>query len=638
MPTYSMTGPDGKTYSIDGPPGATAQAVQQRLQQQFQASQTAASSPGQSAPAQANAAGQEAGAGEGGVMAAIGQAAHQGTFGLNDYINAGARYAAQRLAGVQNPDDYSTDVAYSRGKSQGEIKAHPIAGTIGGVLGGVLGGGAVLKAAKAIPGIAGLVEAAAPVRGAPLTNIAKAATGNAAIGGGLSVANGDDLPTAGRNAAISAVAGPLVQKGATVIADKALPIATAALGKLVPSFNPDKLSATALAAFQTLAKTLGVSGQDMQAAQDSHLKLTGAIASPAALSDLAAQGKLKALAAANPEIGEAAMTAASAGNAPLHVQLQQAAADKANVQSLGYAGRPQTSQGILSARDQAMDWMMAAPGPTGTPLRDEPVQDPTGLLGSAHIEYALRPNTQVNARLNQDSPVLDNITAGKPTIGDVEVIRKALRAQQANFMRASPNGGSATDPILAKEFGDMAQKVEGLGTSSATGHPDYGTALNGYRQLSRYNTGFEHGMAGKAITDAGDDFTAKDLTTPMGQAGYAHGNALNRAQSALDAISPNTVQQGQTAGIDTAAKVAHAAAAPSLGTAAAVMNHLTGLKLPTNVAKVAAQQLFSKDPIVIRQGIANIKRAGVSSKDIATLGAAIGGMASAESTKYLNGQ
>ena len=40
MPTYSIQGPDGKTYSIDGPPNATREqiigAIQARMQQQQQ--------------------------------------------------------------------------------------------------------------------------------------------------------------------------------------------------------------------------------------------------------------------------------------------------------------------------------------------------------------------------------------------------------------------------------------------------------------------------------------------------------------------------------------------------------------------------------------------------------------------------
>lgn len=607
---------------------------------QMRASGQGGAAPDTTPPANdANSVGIANGAAESPVSAAIGQAAHQGTFGLNDYVNAGARYAAQRLTG-QGDDSYASDLAYSRGKSQGEAEGHPIASTVGGTIGSVLGGagiGTALKVAKVIPGIAGLVDAAAPKAGQAAANVAKSAAVNAGIGGGLSVANGDDLPTAGRNAAISAVTGPIVGKVAGAAAKYVAPAATAALGKLVPSFNPDKLSTTSLAAMDTLAKTLDVKPQELQAAYDSHVKLTGALPNIAQLSDLAAQGKLKALAAANPEIGEAAMTAASAGNAPLHVQLQQAAQDRQNMAAMGMSGRSQTSQGLLQARDTAMDRMMNAPGPTGVALRDEPVKDPNGVLQSAYVSHALNPDQSINARLGQASPTMTNIQNGTPTIGDVENVRKALRGEQAKYMRPAPGTDRAALPDVAKEFGNVAQQVEGLGTSAATGHTDYGTALNGYRQVSKYETGFNHGLAGNDFHDAPDDFTRRDLNSGMGQAGYAHGNALNRAQQALDAISPASVKAGATPGVGTAASVAHAAVAPSPYSLASVLSHVNGLSLPKGVQQTVAKQLFSNDPVVVRQGIANLKRAGQSADSIRQLGANIGGSAGAGITQYLNG-
>lgn len=635
-----MTGPDGKTYSIDGPAGATAQAVQQQLAQQYDQ----ANAPKPSPQDQANAAGQDSGANESPVMAAIGQAAHQGTFGLNDYINAGARYAAQRLTGVKNPDDYSTDVAYSRGKSQGEATASPIASTVGGVAGALLGGGAIAKglsAAKTLPGVGRVIDALAPIANKPISNISKSVGINGLIGAGQSAANGDDQPTIGRNAVISSIVGPVVGKVAGAVASRVEPYIagklTPAIQKLVPSFNPDNLSGTSLASLNTLATTLGVSNKDMAAAYDSHKLLTGALPSIAQITDIAQQGKLKALAAANPEIGQAAITAAQAGNAPLDVQLKQAASDRANLASQGMPGRPQTSQGLLSARDQAMDVMMNSKSPAGVALRDEPISDPTGVLSQPHVAYSLQPDTQMNARLGQPNPVLENIRNGNATVGDLDTVRKALRGTQADLMRPNPSGGSAQNPLGAKEFGNVANQVEGLATSQ---HPDYGTAISGYRQLGRYETGFNHGIAGNDFHDAPDDFTRQDLDHPsgIGKEGYAHGNALYNGQRALDAIAPSTVKDGTQPGLGTVAAAAHTIAAPSLLSVANLSNHLQGLSLSKSVAPVVAKQLFSNDPVVVKQGIANLGRAKVSSQDIARLGAAIGGTAAAGINQYLNGQ
>src|ERR1051325_11422951 len=62
--TYTMTGPDGRDYSIDGPPGATQAQVAAEMQTRFG---QAAASPQD----RARAAGQQAGAQEGGVLAGI---------------------------------------------------------------------------------------------------------------------------------------------------------------------------------------------------------------------------------------------------------------------------------------------------------------------------------------------------------------------------------------------------------------------------------------------------------------------------------------------------------------------------------------------------------------------------------------
>jgi hypothetical protein len=145
MTTYQVQGPDGQVHKFEGPEGAKPEEVIAAAQAQFGGQQAP---PPQSADEQAFAAGRESGSGEGAVSAGIGQAAQQGTMGLQNYINAGARYVGQRMTGVHNPDDFSTDLAYSRGKSQGEIEAHPVAGTVGGVLGSVAGGGAAGAALK----------------------------------------------------------------------------------------------------------------------------------------------------------------------------------------------------------------------------------------------------------------------------------------------------------------------------------------------------------------------------------------------------------------------------------------------------------------------------------------------------------
>lgn len=553
------------------------------------------------------AAGQSEGEGEGGTMAAIGQAAQQGTFGLSNYVNAGMRYAGQRVAGIKNPDDFSTDLAMSRGKSQGEIEAHPIAGTVGGVAGGVMAGGGAKLALKAM-GAGPVLDALAPQAGQKVANVAKAAATGAAVGGTTALAEGQPAPQAAQTAALSAVAAPVA-------------------GKVI-GFALNKLQPAAAKAMQTLAENIGETPAVLQGAYDSFMKLTGRVPSMAELVGLKSQGQLRDLAKANPTIADAAIKAANIGNAPLHEQI--AASQNASF--------PQSSSGLTELRDSDMDQNMKAQNPqTGVALKDVTVSDPQGILLSPHVEYALRPNTAINARLGQENPVLDRALGDQATIGDVEVIRKALRDQQNSLMRPAPGSASAKDPVLASEFGNIANKVEGIGKRAA---PDYGTALQGYRDASNYAEGFSHGFNGKSFGDTGDDSRlAGALKTDHGSSGYQHGNALYTGRQALEAIAPGTIRQPDNG--PGAGHVAQAAMAASSGGISAVYHGLKALpivgdRVPESVQQIIAKQLF--DPQTTSQGIKNLTRAGAQAKDIRALAATIGGTTAQRMSDYLSQQ
>ena len=216
---------------------------------------------------------------------------------------------------------------------------------------------------------------------------------------------------------------------------------------------------------------------------------------------------------------------------------------------------------------------------------------------------------------------MDRIKNGNQTIGDIDTVRKALRDQQNAFMRPAPGSMNARDPNIAREFGDLASKVEGIGVST---DPDYGKVLENYRGISRYAAGFEHGLKGNGITeiDPNDTLLAKNLKTAMGQAGYMHGNALHTASAALDAIAPGSVnpQSGLNAG-----HVAQGAMAASSGGISAVyhaMRAIPGLHLPEAVQQSVARQL--NDPRLTAAGIKNLQRAGATNDAIRRFAAGLG--------------
>lgn len=610
MTKYRVQDPQGGFHEFEGPAGATPEQVLAAAQTQFGHANAEGSSPevGPQTPQErAFAAGQEVGANENPVLAAISQAAQQGTFGLQNYVNAGARYAAQRLAGVENPDDFDTHLAYSRGKSSGEAAGSPTAATIGGVAGSVMGGGAIGSLAKK----SRFLRAMAPVEGQKVANVAKSAATGAAIGGTQALAEGQSVPQALQTAGVSALAAPAVQK-----------VATYTIAKLQPA---------AQRAMQTLAATIDETPATLQAAYNTFQHLTGRVPSMAELVDLKSQGKLRDLAKANPTISAAAIKAANSGNAPLHEQLNASQ----------NATRPQSATGINELRDIETDTNMALPHPqTGVPLRDTLVNDPQGVLLTPHIEYALRPNTQLNSRLGQGgvlgSELLDRVTSNQATIGDLDVIRKRLRDVQTELMRPSSGSAHARDPILAREFGDLANRVEGLGVRA---DPDYGHVLTNYRNASHYAEGFSHGLKGNSVLDVGDTdkLLQSALKSAHGNAGYEHGNALYVAQEALRSIAPGSVRPAE--GGANAGNVAQAAMAASSGGVSAIYHGLKALpvigdRVPEKVQRIIADQLFN--PRTTRQGVNNLRRAGVADKDIKVLGTAIGGVAAQKISEYLS--
>lgn len=601
---YRVQGPDNQIHEFEGPANAKPEEVIAAAQAQFGGGGDGPP-PAQSAEEAAFAAGRESGGQEGALTAGIGQAAQQGTMGLQNYINAGARYVGQRMTGVDNPDSFGTDLAYSRGKSQGEIEAHPIAGTVGGVAGSVMGGGAASAALKG----SRFARALAPVAGQKLTNVAKSAATGAAIGGTNALAEGQPLPQAAQTAAITAVAAPPVQK--------------------VLGYSLAKLQPAGRKAMQTLADNIGETPKVLQDAYDSFLKVTGRIPSMAELVGLQSQGKLRDLARANPTIAASAIKAANFGNAPLHEQLN----------ATQNATMPQSAQGLGELRDMETDAAMNMPHPhTGVPLKETLVNDPHGILLAPHVEMALRPNSQLNSRLGQGgvmgSELMDRITNNQATIGDVDQVRRALRDVQSSLMSPSVGAQHARDPIMAREFGDMANKVEGLGVRA---DKDYGAVLQNYRNASNYAEGFTHGLKGNSILDVpdGDTRLASAFKTQHGNAGYEHGNALYTAQQALNGVAPGSVKTVD-GGVG-AQHVAQATMAASSGGISAVYHGMKALpvigdRVPEKVQKIIAKQLF--DPKTTRQGIANLRRAGVESKDIQAAGALMGGVAAQNIANY----
>lgn len=555
-------------------------------------------------------AGIAAGASESTPIAALGQAAHNASFGLEPYVDAAAQYARDRLTGKPNAASYSDDLAYARGQSEGEIGAHQVAGTVGGVVGGLAGGGALGTALKGTR----VLRALGGIEGQPIRNVVKSAVVNGALGSGTAAAEGQDTPEVAQTGLISAVAGPVIQKAANGVI----------------SFGLKKLAPASQAAYRALGDAISETPQTLQNAYDTFVKLTGRVPSLAEIMGLKSQGKLRDLAEVNPTISEAAQKAADAANLPLHEQLAQVQ----NAVPPGATAFPQGKAGLSLTRGQLMSDRMAAPTAAGIPLRDTPVSLSAADQASLQhplVTSALRTNT---ARLGPDS-LRAKIDTNTLTLDDLDAVRETMRNTQDVFAN---NQSAVHNRPLASAYGDMANKVEGIGRRAA---PDYGKALDTYKEDSRYLDGFSHGVKGGAGNPdtAPDEWVARSLKTPEGQEGYEHGNALYTAQRALNTIAPGRVTP--PANVPNAGHVTQAAMAIGAGgvTPFSIAHTLraipvVGQRVPQAAQEAIARQLF--DPRTTQQGINNLVRAGAQAKDIRAVGAAIGGAAGQRIADYLS--
>lgn len=554
---------------------------------------------------------------EGALSAGLSEGLDAATFGQGSKIPAA-------LASLVPGHTY----AQERLNTQTTKDAHPYA-ALAGDAAGLVGEGAVISkgidVARKLPAVGKAVGAVAdaltpvtrdaagtPMRiGTTVGNIGKSVAANAAVGGGIALANGQELPQAAQTAAISGVAGPAVGKAA--------------------EFAIAKASPAAQQAWLALAKSLKEKPETLQAAIDTHLKLTGAMPSTAAVSSMASQGQLRALAASNPIVSEAALKASRASTAPLAEQIHQTQAQNT----------PQARAGFEDFRDKSMDAAMNTPDPrSGQTLAQQrvPMNSATmSTLTDPLVISALKKNAAKLGNTGLAGRIDDAALNNTPlTLGDVEGVRRSLRNQQSNFV--SKEAGLNRDPEIAEAFGKHADKIEGIG---AAVHNNYAHALEDYRDNDRYMAGFDHGRSGNAYDSPpkGDTSTKAALKTEAGKAGYEHGNALHTAEAAIETISPSHVAPAAGLSAEQLSHGAAAALAP-MGTVARMYHTMRatvpGLHLPENAQKIVAKQLFSKDPATVRAGVAMLRKGRASDQQIRQLGTTIGGATGAAVASYLS--
>lgn len=494
------------------------QAAPAAAPQQQQAPQQAQQPQGNQPPSMMDEAGSM-------LWTALHSATDAATFGLADKASAGLATLISPMTGKQ----MSYDEAYQKiqANNQRNAAANPVSAAAGNIAGTVLGAGKLAKVASAIPGVAGVVDALAPVAKSPVTNVLKSAvTGGAAAGGYTAV---DNLARTGSvnpddvliNTATGAALGPAVTKIGTALAKGVVSSSTKAM--------------------QLLADKLGETPDVLQNAYNNFAAATGRVPTMAELVGMKSQGELKQLASNNPivqqGVNEAADTAAS--------QRPQTLAQTVEDNSGGPAQDiNQLTQARKARMTQAMD-----------PIRTQPVTiDDTqaGLLQDPRVRSAIRRDPDLRGKVDDTLDEIDqNGSSTNLTINDMDNIRQSLRGQQTALLNPA---NSAHNPHVAAGYGNMADNIADLATGSDPTHP-YAQALSQFEQDSNYIKGFKHGAQGKTIGEAGTPDLINALNEPEGQAGHQAG-IVSRV-SAQAAASPDsavrTAAQLANSGGDTAA-------------------------------------------------------------------------------------
>jgi len=463
---------------------------------------------------------------DGSFLSGIRNAASAGTFGLSDYVNAGTRYLAQRVAGVPYPDDFSTDVQYSRGLTEGSTAAHPVAAVVGNV------GGALVPGEAAARGVIGATRTGAALAlkaGQPITNLFRliahgaiaggsyggiAGGANAAEnGGGAGDIASDAATGAGAGAVTGAVVGPVAAGGVKV--------AQVALKQLQPA---------AQRAITVLAAKLDMDPNHLATMMRDFRTSTGRAPTIADVLTAKQQANLQPITTTEHQSAARMLDTQQAGLAALPQRVSATIAGGGST-ATPFDGANLSTARVGDLRNSQSEIMSEIMGNRDDPtaLRNQPVAidpDVADILNGPHVRDAVADDIYLRRKL-ADQP-------GALTVDDFERLRHGLRAQQTARM-------SPTSPRYSPQAaGDYGQTADALSDVAAQQHPDYGDALAAYGAQERFINAFQHASSGKSLLDTPDMGDIRSFDTPEGRAGLELGARSRLVQQAAESESGAT--------------------------------------------------------------------------------------------------
>lgn len=505
----------------------------QRIAQMIKDARAQGSAPAapQASPQdRAFAAGQAEGGEHSPLTTGLYNAADSALFGGGDYVSAATRYLAQRGMGVQNPDDFNTDLAYAKGLKQGTSAANPKAAVTGQIAGALAPGAA---AEHVVAGGLGLTSRLALKAGQPVRNILRLVGTGAVAGGSYGAAHGavtggeqggasgalTGAATGGAEGAVAgAAAGPVLAGGGYVASKLVQKGVQAATGTL-PGLSEK--------AWALMADKLGTSPDTLATMADEFRASLGRNPTYPDILDAVSKANLKPVANAYQSSAAKMQDAATAEQQALPGRLS------ANIAAGGKTATPfgpyinvSRVADLRNEQDLQMNEAMGARDPTtktraaGT-LGTQPVALPQEMQ-----DFNNHPDV---VAAKQEIPGLSGVlnrglTLDKPyTVDDFDSMRQSLNKLQASV--------GASNSQFGDTIGQVRDSLVGLARQR---QPAYDAALTAFQRQEHFIQGFKHASDGKSLLDVPDMGDIRVLKTPEGDAGMELGARSRLYQTAAE--------------------------------------------------------------------------------------------------------
>lgn len=531
MTTYTVKGPDGHTYTLQGPADATPDQLAQALGAQQQ------SPAGPPAP-------------EGALMTGIRTGLDSATFGAGNKLSALLTTALSHVVPGVKTQSYDEALGGINAQQQADTAAHPIA-AVGGEVAGALGTGAglgkgALKIAEHVApeATAKVASALALKSGEPIKNLLRLAGLGSLTGATFGGAQGFVQGATDTGSPLEAAKQGFEGVGTGAVLGAPFGVAAAAVPKAATALK-DTFSGPSNRALNLLSKYVDLAPDQLRKMITDFKNSTGRNATIADILDAKSTANVapftSAFQSSAARMQDAADTALEQLPKNVSTQITKSGSTetpfvdtKGNQVNFSTARMSRLVQAQSTAMDQAMAPIRNR-SITLTPEDEQLLTHPLvrkAIAGDPVLrqKFAMARDLLQPARDEQGNIIPDLLGgeyADNMNVGDFERLRRTLRGAQDQAL--NPAAGRAYNPAVAQDYKNLAGAFNELATNQV---PEYGHALESYAQQQRFINGFEHGQAGRSALDAKNSGDIATFSTPEGRAGLEVGARSRLADAA----------------------------------------------------------------------------------------------------------